>query len=315
MVEKVRLGRTDLIVHPIGLGANKISAADPDTHTEYGGDVILAGIENGMNFIDTAFIYGRGESETIIGKTLKENQLRKEIVIATKGAHQEVNGEIQLNNHPDFLTQQVEDSLSRLQTDYIDLYYIHFPDEDTPKAEAVGALARLKEQGKIRAIGVSNFSLEQLKEANVDGHVDVVQDEYNLLNQSAEENFFPYFKEKEISFIPYFPFASGLLAGKYDQDTHLSDRQKQRPQFQEPTYSDILNRMDKLKTLEKKYDTGIQNIVLAYYLSQEPVNAVIPGARNRQQMLENLHAATIQLDSEDRAFIESVFPKDYRLNK
>ncbi|WP_080146902.1 aldo/keto reductase [Marinilactibacillus piezotolerans] len=313
MSEFVTLGKSGLKVHPIGLGANKISDADPSTNTEYGGDILLDAIDKGLNFIDTAFIYGDGKSESIIGETLKKHQLRQDIVIATKGAHEYVNGEIKLNNHPDFLTQQVEDSLKRLQTDYIDLYYIHFPDEDTPKAEAVGALSRLKEQGKIRSIGVSNFSLDQIKEGNVHDDIDVVQDEYNLLNQSAESEVFPYYREKNISFIPYFPFASGLLAGKYDKDTQLSDRQKSRPQFQEPTYSEILSKVDQLKSLADKYNTGIQNIVLAYYLSKDVVDAVIPGARNRQQMEQNLAAANIQLTAEECQFISEVFPSSFKL--
>lgn len=313
MSEFVTLGKSGLKVHPIGLGANKISDADPSTNTEYGGDILLDAIDKGLNFIDTAFIYGDGKSESIIGETLKKHQLRQDIVIATKGAHEYINGEIKLNNHPDFLTQQVEDSLKRLQTDYIDLYYIHFPDEDTPKAEAVGALSRLKEQGKIRSIGVSNFSLDQIKEGNVHDDIDVVQDEYNLLNQSAESEVFPYYREKNISFIPYFPFASGLLAGKYDKNTQLSDRQKSRPQFQEPTYSEILSKVDQLKSLADKYNTGIQNIVLAYYLSKDVVDAVIPGARNRQQMEQNLAAANIQLTAEECRFISEVFPASFKL--
>ncbi|MFZ2506359.1 MAG: aldo/keto reductase, partial [Trichococcus flocculiformis] len=255
MTELVKLGRTDLLIHPIGLGANKIAAADPETNTEYGGDVLLSAINKGLNFIDTAFMYGMGTSETIIGKTLKEHNLRNNVVIATKGAHEVTEAGMVLNNNPGFLTEQVENSLRRLQTDHIDLYYIHFPDEATPKAEAVGALQRLKEQGKIRAIGVSNFNLEQLKEGNANGYIDVVQDEYNLLNQSAEENLFPYCREQGISFIPYFPFASGLLAGKYTETSVLSEKQQQRPQFQGDTYLDILKRVDLIRPLAVKHHT------------------------------------------------------------
>lgn len=314
MSDFVTLGRSGLKVHPIGLGANKISDANPETHTEYGGDILLDAIDKGLNFIDTAFIYGDGKSESIIGETLKKNSLRQDIVIATKGAHEYVNGELKLNNSPEFLTKQVEDSLTRLQTDYIDLYYIHFPDEHTPKAEAIGALSRLKEQGKIRSIGVSNFSFDQIKEANVHQDIDVVQDEYNLLNQEAESKVFQYYREQNISFIPYFPFASGLLAGKYDQNTQLTDRQKSRPQFQEPTYSDILGKVDQIRPLAEKYNTGLQNIVLAYYLSKDVVDAVIPGARNRKQMEQNLEAASFKLTEDECKFIASVFPPSFKLN-
>lgn len=316
MVKNVKLGRTDLEIFPIGLGANKISDANPETNTEYGGEIVLEAIRNGLNFIDTAYLYGYGKSEEIIGQTLKEHNLRKDVVIATKGAHDvQDNGEITFNNHPAFLREQVELSLRRLQTDYIDLYYIHFPDEDTPKAEAVGELSRLKEEGKIRSIGVSNFSPKQLQEANVDGKIDVVQDEYNLVNQSAEEKFFPYFREYNISFIPYFPFASGLLAGNYNKDTQLTERQLSRPQFQGDTYLELLNKVDQIRPLSEKYNTGLQNVVLAYYLSKDVVDAVIPGARNIKQMTENLEAASISLTEDERKLIGEVFPASYRLKK
>lgn len=314
MTKSVKLGKSELNVFPIGLGANKIGDANPETNTEYGGEIILEGINHGLNFIDTAFLYGHGKSESIIGKTISENNLRHEVVIATKGAHEILdNGEIRFNNSPDFLSRQAEDSLRRLQTDYIDLYYIHFPDEETPKEEAVGALSRLKEEGKIRSIGVSNFSYEQLLEANSHNDIDVVQDEYNLINQSAEINFFSYFREKEISFIPYFPFASGLLAGKYTEETELTERQKSRPQFQGETYKELLHKVDQLRPLSEKYHTGLQNIVLAYYLSKDVIDAVIPGARNTKQMTENLKAQNITLTKDEQTYIEELFPASYQL--
>src|SRR5699024_7099500 len=113
-------------------------------------------------------------------------------------------------------------------------FYIHFPDEDTPKYEAVGALQELKEKGIIRAIGVSNFSAEQLAEANKDGYVDVVQDHYNLIERGAEQKLFPYIEAHGMSFVPYFPFASGMLAGKYTKDTTFAegDLRLQKPDFQ-----------------------------------------------------------------------------------
>ncbi|MDE1549513.1 aldo/keto reductase [Jeotgalibaca caeni] len=311
MVQKVKLGRTDLLVNPIGIGANKFQQQDVSTNTEYGGDVLLAAINAGLDFIDTAFIYGNGVSETIIGDTLKKHNLRQQVVIATKGAHDLSSGEMKINNHPNFLRQQVEDSLRRLQTDYLDLYYIHFPDESTPKDEAVGTLLRLKEEGKIRAIGASNFSLEQLKEGNKDNGIDVVQDEYNLINRTAETEFFPYFKEAEIAFIPYFPLASGLLAGKYSTDTILNENQKRKEHFQAGYYETILEKVNQIKPLAEKHHTGLQNVVLAYYLMQEEVAALIPGARNRQQVLENMETLEVRLDAEDVQLIESAFPHNY----
>jgi aryl-alcohol dehydrogenase-like predicted oxidoreductase len=154
-------------------------------------------------------------------------------VIATKTAHKFVGTEVVIDNSPAFFKQSVQESLKRLKKDYIDLFYIHFPDQDTPKDEAVGALKQLKDEGKIRAIGVSNFSIEQLKEANKDGYVDVFQVEYNLLSRGAEKELFPYVAEHTISFIPFFPLASGLLTGKYNKNTDLSEKMRKRPQFRE----------------------------------------------------------------------------------
>lgn len=307
MIEKVELGNTGLFIHPIGLGANKIGEEDKTTNTEYGGKIISTAIDQGLNFIDTAHMYGNGLSEEIIGKTLKENKLRNDIILATKGANKLVNDQKVYDNTPAFLTEKVEDSLRRLQTDVIDLYYIHFPDEDTPKYEAVGALQRLKEAGKIRAIGVSNFTLEQLKEANQDGYVDVVQDEFNLINRKAENDLFPFLLANDISFIPYFPFASGLLAGKYSKDTILPEKQKARRQFQDDVYFKYLEKVEKIRPIAHQHGVDVAHVVLAFYLTRQPVDAVIPGARNTKQVIDNLKAAEVKLTEENIQLIDDVF--------
>lgn len=189
MSSKITLGRTNLQVLPLGLGANAVGGHNlfPGLNDETGKNIVRNALDHGINFIDTAYIYGPGRSEELIGEVLKERGGRDNVVIATKGAHKITGDKVTIDNSPAFLRQSVEDSLKRLQTDYIDLYYIHFPDESTPKDEAVGELKKLKDEGKIRAIGVSNFSIEQLREANKDGHVDVLQSHYNLLHRDAEK--------------------------------------------------------------------------------------------------------------------------------
>jgi len=159
-----------------------------------------------------------GHSEELIGQAIQDYN-RHKVIIATKGAHDFSTDKEVINNDPDFITKQVNDSLKRLQTDYIDIYYLHFPDHDTPKAEAVGALQKLREEGKIRAIRISNFSLDQIKEANANGYVDIVEDEFSLLHQDhLKEGMLDYLNENKISFVPYFPLASGPLTGKYTTD-------------------------------------------------------------------------------------------------
>src|SRR5699024_2584454 len=221
----------------------------PQVDEKMSRDVFMTAIENGMNFIDTAFYYGFGRSEELIGEILKETGNRQDIVLATKASHEFVGDEIVLNNTPEFLTKSVDEALQRLQTDYIDLFYIHNPDDYTPKDEDIGALKLLRDQGKIRAIGVSKFTLEQLNEANKDGYVDVYQGEYHLLNRSAEKTLFPYLKEEGISFVPYYPFASGILAGKYKPDTVFKDHRAQKDHLQGEAFVRNLEKVQQLRPI------------------------------------------------------------------
>src|SRR5699024_2851836 len=214
MVSLKRLGNTELEVNPIGLGAMAVGGQNlfPQVDETMSRKVLTTAIQNGMNFIDTAFYYGFGRSEELIGETLKDTGKRNDTILATKAAHEFIGDDIKLNNTPEFLTKSVNEALQRLQTDYIDLFYIHNPDDYTPKDEAIGALKLLRDEGKIRSIGVSKFTPNQLKEANKDGYVDVYQGHYNLLERSAETTYFPYMVEHGISYVPFFPFASGVLA-------------------------------------------------------------------------------------------------------
>lgn len=309
--EKVRIGETDLYVTPIGLGANAVGGQNmyPNITDEAGKDVVRAAIENDMDFIDTAFSYGKGHSEELIGEVLKETGKRQDIVLATKGAHIYKGDETIKTNAPDFLKETVDASLKRLQTDYIDLFYIHHPDEDTPKDEAVGALKELKDAGKIRAIGVSNFSIEQLKEANKDGYVDVIQDHYNLLNRGAEDELFPYVLENNISFVPFFPFASGILAGKYDENTTFDDFRKDMPHLQGETFKHNLEKVEKLRNLANARETEVSNLVLAWYLAQEPIDVVIPGAKRPKQVKSNLETLDVYLSKAEKDEISQIFKK------
>lgn len=215
MRKEVELGKTGLRINPVGLGTNAVGGHNlfPNLDEDEGKGLVAEAIDSGINFIDTAYIYGQGRSEELVGQVIAEKKARDKIILATKGAHKLVDGKVEIDNSPEFLKQTVEASLKRLQTDYLDVFYIHFPDEKTSKNEAVSALKELKDAGKINAIGVSNFSLEQLKEANQDGYVDVIQSEYNLLKRGAEEELLPYVVEHGLSLIPYFPLASGLLTG------------------------------------------------------------------------------------------------------
>lgn len=309
MAEQVRIGKTDLYVNPIGLGTNAVGGHNlfPNLDEEAGRDLVRTGLAHGINFLDTAFIYGPKRSEEIIGEVVKEVGNRSKIVIATKAAHKFAGNEVMFDNSPAFLKQSVEESLKRLQTDYIDLFYIHFPDHDTPKDEAVGALKQLKDEGKIRAVGVSNFSIDQLKAANKDGYVDVFQGEYNLLSRGAEKELFPYVTEHGISFIPYFPLASGLLTGKYNKNTELSEKMRKRPLFREDVYEKNLEKIEKIRKIAFDKGTEVALIVLAWYLTRDAIDTVIPGAKRAEQVLHNLKTLEVHLTNEEIQEIDRIF--------
>jgi myo-inositol catabolism protein IolS len=309
MAQQIRLGKSELLVNPIGLGTNAVGGHNlyPNLDEEVGKDLVRTALDNGINFLDTAFIYGPARSEELIGEVLKERGNRSEAVIATKGAHKFVGKNVVFDNSPAFLKQSVEESLKRLQVDYIDLFYIHFPDNDTPKDEAVGALKLLKDEGKIKAIGVSNFSMEQLKEGNKDGYVDVFQGEYNLLQRSAEKELLPYTTEQNISFIPYFPLVSGLLAGKYSKNTVFNDLRAKQPHFQGETFIQNLEKVEKLRKIAEAKQAEVAHIVLAWYLTQDSIDALIPGAKSSDQALNNLKTLDVTLTAEEIKEIGRIF--------
>lgn len=309
MDTKVKLGKSDLMVHPIGLGTNAVGGHNlyPNLDEQAGRDLVRVALMNGINFLDTAFIYGPERSEELVGETWSETVERKDVILATKGAHKIVDDEVVIDNSPEFLKQSVEESLKRLKTDYIDLFYIHFPDEATPKDQAVAALAELKEQGKIRAIGVSNFSLEQLKEANKDGHVDVYQGEYNLFKRDAEKEILPYIREHGISFVPYFPLAAGLLAGKYDENTKFDDLRAKDPLFQEDVFKDNLAKVELLRPIAKEKEVDVAHVVLAWYLAQDGIDAIIPGAKRADQVTDTLRTLEVELTDADIKKIDQIF--------
>ena len=309
MAKLKRLGNTKLEVNPIGLGAMAVGGQNlfPQVDEAMSREVFTTAIQNGMNFIDTAFYYGFGRSEELIGEILQETGKRHDIVLATKASHQFVGDDIVLNNTPKFLTQSVDEALQRLQTDYIDLFYIHNPDDYTPKDEAVGALKLLRDAGKIRSIGVSKFTPEQLKEANKDGYVDVYQGHYNLFERSAETTYFPYMVEHGISFVPFYPFASGILAGKYHKNMTFHDHRARKPHLHGEAFAKNLAKVEQLRPIAEEKQADIAQIVLAWYLTREPIDAVIPGAKRPDQVLSNLKTTDVTLSKEDIQTIDHIF--------
>ncbi|KRN99917.1 aldo/keto reductase [Companilactobacillus kimchiensis] len=298
----IKIGSTEVTSKKIGLGTNKVGGHNlfADLKDEDGYAVVKEAIESGITTLDTAYMYGLGRSEEIIGDVI-QNYDRSKLVIATKAA-QDADNDLKNNNSPEFLKKAVDDALKRLKTDYIDIFYIHFPDETTPKSEAVAALNELKKAGKIRAIGVSNFSLDQIKEANKDGLVDIVEDNYSLLHRDAEKDLFPYLRENNISFVPYFPLASGLLTGKYQ----AADAKK-FSQFSKEQFADIIVAINKVRKIAEKYDATVAQVILAWYMKNPDISIVIPGARKPAQVDQNVKSLEVELRNSDYHAIDEAF--------
>ncbi|WP_039075943.1 aldo/keto reductase [Bacillus sp. MSP13] len=303
------LGKTNLQVKRIGFGANAVGGHNlfPNLNDETGKDLVRTALDGGVNFIDTAFIYGLGRSEELIGEVVQERGMRNELIIATKGAHKEAGGSIELDNSRAFLRGEVEKSLKRLKTDYIDLYYVHFPDGKTPLAEVAGTLKELKDEGKIKAIGASNLDDQQLQEFNADGYLEVFQAEYSLIQRDAEKGILPYCEKYGISFIPYFPLASGLLTGKFTKDTVFHDFRKDKPEFQGETFIHNLRKVEKLKAVAEEKQAETAHVALAWLLTRPAIDAIIPGAKRPEQLKDNLKTLNIELTEDEVEFISKIF--------
>jgi len=298
----VKIGKSEVVSGPLGLGTNKVGGHNlfDGLKDSDGEAVIKAALNDGITLLDTAFMYGLGKSEDIIGNVIQDFD-RSKFVIASKAA-QDPNNDLKPNNDPKFLTKSIDESLERLQTDYIDIFYIHFPDDKTPKAEAVDALAQAKKAGKIRAIGISNFNLDQIKEANQDNQVDVVENNYSLVHRDAESEIFPYLKAHQISFVPYFPLASGLLTGKYSRN----DADK-FSRFSPSKFNQIMDSLDQIKTIAENHQATIAQTILAWYIANPDISVVIPGARLPEQVDSNAKALDVQLSSAEFDEINGLF--------
>ena len=288
--------------HKLGLGTNKVGGHNlfKDLDEQDGYDLVRAALDAGINVLDTAFVYGLGRSEEIIGDVIQDYD-RSKIIIATKGA-QNPDNDYKPDNSPEFLVKTVEESLKRLKTDYIDIFYIHFPDDTSDKLAAVEALDKLKQEGKIRAIGVSNFSFDQLKEANATGKVDFDEDYYSLAHRDQEQERFDYLRENGIGFVPYFPLESGLLTGRYGAD----DRDK-FDRLDDAKFDQIIKGLDVLKQVADAHDATLTHTVLAWYMANPNIGLVIPGARNGEQATDLAKSIDVHLTEDEYKAIDEAF--------
>jgi len=287
-MEFTKITGTDLMVSRIGLGTWAIGG------WMWGGSeeaesikTIHAAIARGITLIDTAPVYGFGRSEEIVGKALAVDGLRNRVVIATKAGLDWRDGQPFRNASRRRIFSEVENSLRRLRTDYIDIYQVHWPDPLTPIQECAEAMLALYRQGKIRAIGVSNFSRQQMHLFRQVAPIHTVQPPYNLFERQSEEEVLPYCLWHGIATLVYGPICRGLLSGRMTADTHFSgdDQRNTDPKFQQPRYGQYLRAVEQLDRFARdNFGKRVMHLALRWVLDQPGVSAALMGARRPAQL-------------------------------
>ena len=300
-----RLGTSGLKVSEVGLGCNNFGARIDQSQTQ---DVVDAAIDTGINFFDTADQYGKTKSETFLGKALGKR--RKDVVLATKFGSTAREGELKTGGSRRWIMRAVEDSLTRLGTDYIDLYQLHKPDPDTPIEETLRALDDLIAQGKVRYIGNSNFLGWQIADADwVSRARDrarcvSAQNLYSLLEREAEREVLTACERFGIGFLPYFPLASGLLTGKYQRDTPAPEgtRLAAWSKLMAKSVNDKnFDRIDRLSEWAQARGHTVLGLAFAWLLGHPVVSSVIAGATSSEQVRANVAAADWSLAPDEVA--------------
>lgn len=278
-------------------------------------DAIHAAIDAGVTLIDTAPAYGMGVSEEIVGRAISGR--RDEVVLATKcglvwhtdkGNHFFDQGGRPVHRYlgADSIIHEVEESLRRLRTDYIDHYITHWQDPTTSVEETVAALEKLKRDGKIRSIGASNLSREDLEAYIATGSLDAIQEQYNMLDRDIETTLAPVCRANGISILSYSALALGLLSGRIGPDRQFSgdDQRKDNPRFSAANRQKIAAFADALAPLTERHDASLAQIVIAWTLQQPGITFALCGARNPQQALDNAAAGRIALSRNDLELVD-----------
>ena len=268
---------------------------------------IRAAVERGINLIDTAPAYGFGRSEEIVGKALQDAGLRSRVVIATKVGLEWRDGKVYRNASRARILKEIEDSLRRLRTDHIDVYQVHWPDPLTPIEETADAMAALYSQGKIRAIGVSNFSVEQMDQFRRVAPIHVLQPPYNLFERAAETALLPYCQQHGIATFGYGSLCRGLLSGRMRPDTRFDgdDLRRTDPKFQQPRFAQYLSAVGQLDRLAKRFDRGVIHLAARWVLDQG-ISTALWGARKPDQLDPVNAVAGWRLDAAAKAEIDRI---------
>jgi aryl-alcohol dehydrogenase-like predicted oxidoreductase len=257
--------------------------------------VIAAALDAGVNHLDTAYAYGRdGESERRIAMAIRGR--RDAVVLATKvGVYWQQDGSLQLTGKPQLLRQHFEESLRRLSVEQIDLLYLHAPAEDAPLAETAGFFHQMLTQGKTRAIGVSNLSVEQLSVFQAECPIVACQMRYNLLQREIEAEVLPWCREQRVSVIAYEPLALGLLTGKFSRDHHFAedDWRSRSPLFAAEAWARNLEEVEQLRAVAEQFRCTLPQLAVGWAISRPGVTVALCGAKRPDQIRETAQAALV----------------------
>jgi aryl-alcohol dehydrogenase-like predicted oxidoreductase len=300
-MEHRRLGKSELNVSVIGMGTWPIGGSfwGPSDDTQAIAAIQKA-IDSGLNLIDTAPVYGNGHSERLVAKAIKGR--RQQVIIATKcGLHFKGSTSI-YDLKPESIRKELEASLKRLGTDFIDLYQCHLPDPSTPIEETIGEMAKMKTEGKIRAIGVSNFDAALTKKAQKVAPIASNQVPYSMLNREIENELVPFCKEQNIGILAYGPIGGGILSGKY----------KERPKFrrndartffynyyEEPLWSKAQALLKELEPIAERHGKPTAQLAINWVRQQPAITSALVGAKNPEQAETNAAAGDWQLSNEE----------------
>ncbi len=309
----------------IGLGCWNFGGDWDDTDDKKSVDIILGAVERGINFFDVAPVYGWGHSETVLGKALKEAGLRNQVLIASKGGllwdekHETTN-----NLSRESLLKEIDDTLKRLQTDHVDIYQMHWPDPNVPLEETAEALELMKKAGKIRYVGLSNFAQADVEKMMGYIGVDCQQSLYNMLERNTdsyhripldyrtEKEVLPNVREYGQAFLPYSPLFQGLLAGKFHSGRNFSedDIRNANPKLSGELFRKYFEGAEKIRAIAEEYGKPMNEVALNWLRQKPEVTSIIGGASSVEQLEQNIHCLSWEIDQEMMGKIEQVL-KDF----
>ncbi|GAA4385191.1 aldo/keto reductase [Hymenobacter koreensis] len=306
------LGRNGLHVSALGLGCMGMSDFYGPRNDDESTRTLHRALELGVTFFDTADMYGPYKNEELLGRAFQGK--RSQLVLATKfGIQRDPNDPAKrgINGQPDYVRLACEGSLKRLQTDYIDLYYQHRVDPNTPIEDTVGAMAELVQQGKVRHLGLSEASAETIRRAHAVHPIAAVQSEYSLWSRDPEDEVLATCRELGIGFVPYSPLGRGFLTGQIQRFENLAEDDYRRftPRFQGENFQKNLDMVARVNELAQQKGCTPGQLALAWVLAQGEDVVPIPGTKRIAYLEENLAAIQVQLSPEDLLLIDKIAPQ------